>query len=1322
MRQSAFKGNWVPNKRPYVVLTPDVFVSIQGETSVIGCGECRREININDYMTSVSTEAAVDSAPGSATINLSVPDTDINDFYIDGQLVIIPMMEIEVYAKGYFLIGGFPQYYRVFWGLVSSVSKSWSGGTTTLAISCKDILRWWELTNVTINPAFTESFGGSAGGYQLWQNQFAAMNPSTIIIKLAKESMGDFSITQGSFTSFTPEKGPEGPAIGAYAKDVMAYWQLKFANIWNSLVIYGSSGELYSFTGDGDTVSPVNLSAQMNNQEEKLSGNNQATSVFKIQPNEITPFKQELSRAGDVELFQTEAMSKLSIAQACRDQSGWEFFCDPSGDIVFKPPFYNLNVLPNKPISWIQNYEIIDDSVTDSEAEVYTHITSSGNAFGGTMDWGLNDEITTPRTGVIDFHLLRRYGWRRLDYQCEWAGNPKKLFYWLMDYLDRMNAKRQAGSVTIPMRPELKLGFPIWFPKYDSFFYVTGISHQFSVGGQATTTLTLIAKRSKFIAPNNIGFIKKSGNTRDEMVRDYGVPWKNGEPKNKVVDGRRAWNSVQIPTYEIGFPNRLGDTAGLSNEETMGQPVVVRSPKTGKLLGFPNAVMVYRSTIEGTVLSKILEEQGSNKSKAPANQDKGKKDTGPKYNYDYTVTQTFSRLRGDARAKTISSLRAHRYEAGMTNGGAYDYARDEDRVFQEMTLIPTNSISWNKAGEDPNQPSTFDKTVAAGSDKKKAEQQKAAVDAQAAVVKTAKGKVDAQVTAVSNIDKQLTVLLKKLPSVPKTVKKAPPTPGTPDGTSTTTATEPPDIVDKRAELQVAKDKLALLQKDYDEESLALTQTKANQGTVRTLASLNVLVRPVSDDFGFEVIGHNKYGRGAFIDRGKIQLAGDAPGGVINRINVQFAPTGGLLTDPGIVGAQDGSSADFAASFERMQPDDYVTGATFTGSNKSSDIKEFQFTDQNTYTNQINANVGHSLYVEADQTRKSKTLGELKPTIAIGGLDGLDSCSCGIGRADWLALLPTDVIVQVLKAESGADVKPQNVENAFGAKITSGATPGSPTSLSLENDKANKAIAQIFPGLDVQTTFTGLDAIVGNVTTGGFFDALTKYLQKLVATNYEANARREGRSNAEERGVVSQLFDAEEQTNILGDDGQDPLFARAASGDPAALDALRNQVANSNFGMTAAAGKNFKKAWDDGKEKLQQTFEHFGASGGTTVFAVSAGNASGSVGVSVGTVGTQPSAEAAAATAAAANATAVSALTQATTGVPPSQSPQPKQVQPRRPSPNLRSLIVNPSSPAALNQPLVDAQSAAFTATISTTPGPVDPIPTSKPKVKKPGTP
>jgi len=194
-RVSAFRGTWEPNRRPYITLTPDVWVAIQGETSVIACGECKKRLQINRYVTGISTEASVDSPPGSATVNLSIPDTDITEFYAENEFVIIPMMEVEIFAKGYYTVGGYPQYYRIFWGLVQTVSKSWSNGVTSITLNCQDILRWWQLTNVITNPAFLDIPKSQAGQYQLYGNKFAGSNPYTVIIMLAKEAMGDFSIT-----------------------------------------------------------------------------------------------------------------------------------------------------------------------------------------------------------------------------------------------------------------------------------------------------------------------------------------------------------------------------------------------------------------------------------------------------------------------------------------------------------------------------------------------------------------------------------------------------------------------------------------------------------------------------------------------------------------------------------------------------------------------------------------------------------------------------------------------------------------------------------------------------------------------------------------------------------------------------------------------------------------------------------------------------------------------------------------------------------------------------------------------------------------------
>lgn len=1035
-RTSAFKGTWEENRRPHIVLAPDAYVAIQGQTSVVTCGECFKKVDLNKYVTGISTEASVDSPPGSAIINLSIPDTDINEFFVEGHFVIIPMMELEVFAKGYYTVGGVPQYYRIFWGMVISITKNWSNGVTTYTLNCKDILHWWEKTNVILNPAFVGREGASCG-YQLFGNQYAGLNPYTIIIALARESMGDFSITDGSFMSYKPEAGPEEQVIGQYAKDIMAYWQLKFGNIWNSLVLYGTSGTAYTFEGSGD-VSPTRASFSIFKREAEILSENQLTENFKVQPHEIAAFKLSLDRAGDFQFFQNDTQSKLSVAMTARDQIQYEFYCDTTGDIIFKPPFYNLNVIPNKPVSWIQDFEIIDDSINDSEAEVVTHMTSSGNAFGGVFDPCITDEITVPRTGVIDWHLLKRYGWRRQDFQCEWAGNPKKLFWFLLDMMDRINAKRHNGTVTIPMRPEIRMGFPVWIPYYDSFFYVNGVSHNFTPGGQATTTLTLVAKRSKFIAPAGMGTIRRvapkpnaGGSTVD--AKDKGK--KDDKPQSVGKPDR---------TYEVSFEGSVGQTAGLGLEEKQdpNTPLIIRDPNTGKILGYPNVVMVYRTTYSEQPLAKTSAEKGNAAGKSNS------KDKKPlRYTYDIVVRETFQQLKDDRKASVMNRIRHHRYEAGMSNAGLYDYAVDVSGDFREMTLIPIKSITWGPGTDDPSKsvvgaavgdpkavnqknkskggaPGNQAKPPPAGSDNNGLDGAKSAEE----YAKQRNSNIDGQISErrakldgpkgkpAEGLSGQLTAKGKELTAaktdLDKTIAK--------NNKGRVKANGEP--IEMNAEEKQKKARVDALQAEYDAikasintlqgEILRLSSAKSD---FRLAEKLSVSVRPVSDEFGFEVIGHNRYGRGVFIDRNQLRLkfkpAGDES--EVNQINIQFSAVGGMLTTDAPANIKDASSAVSAETFERMQPEDWVTGAAMHKPN------EVTLTSVNTFASSVGNAISLSpnagaVYIEADATRRSKTLWELQP-VMVNGLDpvGFPECSCTIGRFQWFSVLPKNVLQEIL---------------------------------------------------------------------------------------------------------------------------------------------------------------------------------------------------------------------------------------------------------------------------------------------------------------------
>ncbi len=1140
-RTSAWSGTYEPNKRPWVTVAPDAYVAIQGETTVIGCGECKREVNFNDYITSISTEANVDSAPGSATIQLTIPDNDVNNFYAENNFIIIPMMEVEIWAKGYYTVGGVPQYYRIFWGLVSAVQTSWSNGVTQISLSCKDILRWWEVTNVVLNPAFLNPFGTSAGGYQLFGNQFSGLNPYAVIIQLAKESMGDFSFNTGSFLSYTPESGKEKPFVSSYLGDVMLYWQAKFSKIWNSLILYGTSGQVYTTRTLGKTLSPVEFSKKIFENEWKYSVDEDPRSAgLKTEIANTAAYKVDFARAGDVDFFQTDSQDKLTVARTARDQIGFEFYCDTTGDIVFKPPFYNLNVLPNKPISWIQNFELMDDSMNDSEAEVYTHVTSSGHAFGGTTDWGLNDEITTPNTGVFDYHLLKRYGWRKLEWQSQWAGNAKKLFFHLMDMIDRINAKRHSGSFTIPLRPELRLGFPIYVEKYDSFFYINGISHSYSVGSSATTTVSVIAKRSKFLAPKNIGTIREAGTTLVPVSKVYGG--------TSAKDKKRTDGEVLVPvkSFKIEFPDRVGDTTGLAELTEPSEPVILRHPKTGKLLGYPNVVMVFRKTLSNQKLEELQKQDINQNAAGKIKTQKGinKKLDADQRNVQARIVDT---LENGNRDQIIAKIRQHRYEAAATNAGVYDYAHDEKGFVKEFLIVPTDAVKYNNGDIDPNPLKLSEEQLKAQEAAEAATNQKIYEAYRA--LNLAKAELEIT-TADYNVQKAL-----------KGSNKA------------------------SGQNVVLLDELTAKKAQLEENIKAQTEAINELNSVnlrKKLGTLSVMVRPVSDEFGFEVIGHYRYGRGVSIDLQRLNPTNSRD---TNKLRIGFAPTGGFLTDATYTNAKSiQADTNAALRLEQMSAEDWQTGASFSGidaKTNTNGINNVTLTEQNTY-NGLFAGSGtrSKVFIEPDSLVSAKSLNELKPIISNDLIStAVESCSCGIGRPNWLSILPSDSIAAVLgnsttvvpTTSNQSDFKNSLQNTPFISALRAGDT---------NNDAESSRIA----GKQNQV-------ILGSVSSANFFKVLNEYLYNAFTTSYAINSKRDkqytqigeavsvSNSQTTTTGYANPYYNTYGVPSDMAD-----VFAAASRGDPEAQKLLKSQI-NYNFGLTKKSLESFTIPDDTQREAL-----------------------------------------------------------------------------------------------------------------------------------------
>jgi hypothetical protein len=690
MARSPFQGTFQPNIRPTITNAPDAVVYINGESEVIGCPQCTRTFDLNKYITSIQLDLSVESAPGSASISLSIPRHSIDDFYFDGNPIITTMMEVEIYAKGYYLVEGMPQYYPVFWGLITEVGDNYSGGEHTVSINCSDILKWWELCNMNINPAFIGSSGQQ--GRNLFGNVFNSTNPYDIIFTLANVSFGDIVTGAGSMNAIVRERNA-GQNTDAALADMMLYWEKRFARMRSNLVLYGTNGVavrgetlFQRYSRDG-VVDVAHLASTVVNEATGSPGDGTGGGQFAFNPaaQNVTSMKTVISNAGQMNLWQAEYQTKLELANAAKEAIGFEFYMDVTGDIVFKPPFYNLDVLGNKPVSWIQDIDVIDWNFSESESEVVTQITMQGE-YGGTVDFGLPQEVI-PLTTVTDYHLLRKYGWRSHPYNSEFMSDPQMMFLHGMDIMDRLNARRHRATITIPMRPELRLGFPIYVAPKDQIWYISGISHNISFGGRATTALSLTARRSKFIAPKGIG------NLRLEKFSGVAEADKDGLPRTFRYSSRQlaqsgvfsldATNTASIPADSSSFQDTASD---------LEEPMILRHPKTGRIMGYPNVVMAYTRPFAPADLS---EQAGLNRPEHEVSQLSAEQQETIVENRDQHLSNLMNKFNANVIDEINDKYLGNRYQYGLNSAGVFVYAHDTSNgggVISEVLLLPSASL------------------------------------------------------------------------------------------------------------------------------------------------------------------------------------------------------------------------------------------------------------------------------------------------------------------------------------------------------------------------------------------------------------------------------------------------------------------------------------------------------------------------------------------------------------------------------------------------------------------------------------------------------
>ena len=498
-------------------LAPDAFVSINGAlgervlTPAQASG--RSNLDVRGGITNITVNAAVSPAgAGRASIDVIAPQYKglHEDYYVtlpNGVRIpyFIPMMEVKVFMKGRYLEDVYrnePRYYPVFWGLITNVSESYSDGTHTFSLQCEDLLAWWKWQIITMRPSDVSAVYGAPTANR-FPSVFKNMSAWEIIYALFTDTF----FVQGesgnqSFYNFVYPKlsklgdvvefsGNNPRAFGGLVRNIIKYWNSRFGfknvdiNDPNRvpLEMYGLKGPINPQTIrelviKGDKAQWSDTMANRNN-EINLDFN----ILARVQP------KGAFDLYGDGTEPLTQ--SKLEIAREVAEQVHMEFFIDVNGHFVFKPPFYNLDVASGGvPYYTIDQDDIINyNNNFDSNQIVNYLIVTSPIYYGpkGLETMGLH----------VDWESIVRHGIRYQEVAMRYGNTKKQLQLIARAETTRRNGMAYTGNLSIPLRPEMRLGYPIYIKHLDTFFYVTGLTHSFSFGASATTDISFQFRRER---------------------------------------------------------------------------------------------------------------------------------------------------------------------------------------------------------------------------------------------------------------------------------------------------------------------------------------------------------------------------------------------------------------------------------------------------------------------------------------------------------------------------------------------------------------------------------------------------------------------------------------------------------------------------------------------------------------------------------------------------------------------------------------------------------------------------------------------------------
>ena len=414
-------------------------------------------------------------------------------------------------------------YYHVFRGIVVDANQTQQEGSATESVQCQSLLHFWQYEVISANAALQAARpSGSGLKVSYLGHNLVGRHPYQIIYELHQDILGaaagvDWALNQKTNRDAASE-------AGQFFSLTRQYWAQRFSRRAVKLRMHGLTGELFSAMQSAflartpteqlrDVLRERNASVRLRRQRGSGLMDQAATlgllttpkykptgtkSPVELNLAEMTAFVSDIGAWGQLNIFESAYESKLDVVHKVCEVTGFEFYQDVDGDYVFKPPMYNLDTSGSRAYR-LEPEDIISLAIQEHEPQV-TYATVRGSQFKNLQGHGVEGHLGV-QGQYIDFRLVAQYGWRPEDVETAYLTDPRSAFYLAANRVDLAAAQASAASATIPLRPEIRPGYPFYVSTLDCFYYCRGISHSYTVGGQCSTNLTLVARRDAFHAP-----------------------------------------------------------------------------------------------------------------------------------------------------------------------------------------------------------------------------------------------------------------------------------------------------------------------------------------------------------------------------------------------------------------------------------------------------------------------------------------------------------------------------------------------------------------------------------------------------------------------------------------------------------------------------------------------------------------------------------------------------------------------------------------------------------------------------------------------------